>query len=193
MGSGDEGEVGLRAVLQSMLDHQPSPTLTPTPTATQPQLKRQSNPLASQDAAFMVWAGLRGAVGLALALLVAQTGGDQRAGKQMLFMVAGLAFLTLIVNGTTSGPLLEWWGMLGVPEVFIIFLVNLIITRLRLTINLISIFNFNLYSRTWPWLGLGLRFLEHSKLFLHQLTTEIRTLGEAQNAHKAQETHDPAL
>jgi NhaP-type Na+/H+ or K+/H+ antiporter len=70
----------------------------------------------------MVWAGLRGAVGLALALLVAQTGGDQRAGKQMLFMVAGLAFLTLIVNGTTSGPLLEWWGMLGVPEVFIIFL-----------------------------------------------------------------------
>ena len=41
----------------------------------------------------------------------------QRAGKQMLFMVAGLAFLTLIVNGTTSGPLLRWWNMLGMPEV----------------------------------------------------------------------------
>lgn len=32
-------------------------------------------------------------------------------------MVAGLAFLTLIINGTTSGPLLKYWRMLGIPEV----------------------------------------------------------------------------
>ena len=65
----------------------------------------------------MVWAGLRGAVGLAFAQLVLQSGGDQRAGKQLLFVVAGLALLTLIVQGATCGPLLEKWGMLGIPTV----------------------------------------------------------------------------
>ncbi len=65
----------------------------------------------------MVWAGLRGAVGLALAQFVFHAGGDQRAGKQLLFMVAGLAFLTLIVQGMTCGIVLEQWGMLGIPKV----------------------------------------------------------------------------
>ena len=49
------------------------------------KLTRISRPLpgtSPKDAAFMVWAGLRGAVGLALALVVSQSGGDQRHGKQ---------------------------------------------------------------------------------------------------------------
>lgn len=60
----------------------------------------------------MVWAGLRGAVGLSLALLVFQSGGDQRAGKQVLFVVSGLAFLTLVVNGVLSKRVLQKLGML---------------------------------------------------------------------------------
>jgi NhaP-type Na+/H+ or K+/H+ antiporter len=82
-----------------------------------PLLTRMGGGTNPKDAAFVVWAGLRGAVGLALAQLVLQSGGDQRAGKQLLFVVAGLALLTLIVQGTTCGPLLAKWGMLGIPTV----------------------------------------------------------------------------
>jgi len=82
-----------------------------------PFLRRMGGGTNPKDAAFVVWAGLRGAVGLALAQLVLQSGGDQRAGKQLLFVVAGLALLTLIVQGATCGPLLEKWGMLGIPTV----------------------------------------------------------------------------
>ena len=35
---------------------------------------------------------------------------------QVVFLVSGLAFLTLIVNGITCGPLLQNWGMLGKPD-----------------------------------------------------------------------------
>ncbi|KAH8044737.1 carbonate dehydratase [Aureococcus anophagefferens] len=69
-------------------------------------------------AGFMVWGGLRGAVGLALAVYVKTTlqqngdPDDAKDGKRILFHVAGLAFLTLTINGTTAGPLLKLWGML---------------------------------------------------------------------------------
>jgi len=82
-----------------------------------PVLERLGGGTSQKDAGFMVWAGLRGAVGLSLAMLVLQTGGDQRAGKQIVFVVAGLAFLTIFVQGCTCGPLLNYWKMLGIPEV----------------------------------------------------------------------------
>ena len=75
-----------------------------------PLLKVLGTGTTPKDAAFMVWAGLRGAVGLALALLVLQSGGDQRAGLQVRLCVSGLAFLTLIINGITAGPLLPTTG-----------------------------------------------------------------------------------
>mmetsp|Transcript_34289 Transcript_34289/g.90523 ORF Transcript_34289/g.90523 Transcript_34289/m.90523 type:complete len:1083 (-) Transcript_34289:297-3545(-) len=82
-----------------------------------PVLKRIGYGTTPKESAFMVWAGLRGAVGISLAILVTQNGGDQRAGQEVLFMVSGLAFLTLVVSGTTSGALLDYWQMLGAPEV----------------------------------------------------------------------------
>ena len=69
-----------------------------------------------KDAGFMVWAGLRGAVGVSLAILV-QNGGDKRAGQQVMFLTSGLAFLTLIVSGTSAGIILRAAGMLKGPEV----------------------------------------------------------------------------
>ena len=81
-----------------------------------PALKVLGTGTNPKDAAFIVWAGLRGAVGLSLSLLVYQSGGDQRAGLQVVFTVSGLALLTLLVNGITCGPVLEAWGMLGDSE-----------------------------------------------------------------------------
>ena len=82
-----------------------------------PVLKNLGYGTSPKDSAFMVWAGLRGAVGISLAILVVQNGGDERAGQEILFLVSGLAFLTLLVSGTTSGALLRYWGMIGAPAI----------------------------------------------------------------------------
>ncbi|KAK7242446.1 potassium:proton antiporter [Aureococcus anophagefferens] len=72
-------------------------------------------------AGFMVWGGLRAppAWRRGLRKTTLQQNGDPddaKDGKRILFHVAGLAFLTLTINGTTAGPLLKLWGMVGLPE-----------------------------------------------------------------------------
>jgi len=83
-----------------------------------PLLKRIGYGTAPKDAGFMVWGGLRGAVGLALAVFVrsALIQADPAAASQIFFMVAGLAFLTLLINATTSGPVLKKTGMVGISK-----------------------------------------------------------------------------
>jgi NhaP-type Na+/H+ or K+/H+ antiporter len=81
-----------------------------------PLLQRLGYGTTPKDAFFMVYGGLRGAVGLALGISVRSTIDDAKAGDQIVFFVSGLAFLTLIVNGTTSGWVLRKLGMVGVPE-----------------------------------------------------------------------------
>ena len=70
--------------------------------------------ISVHEASFMVWAGLRGAVGLALALVVLQDGRDKRAGQQLVAMVSGLSFLTIVLQGSTCGAVLRYWRMLEV-------------------------------------------------------------------------------
>lgn len=63
----------------------------------------------------MSWGGLRGAVGLALALSMKTEMDIQNKtdrGDLMVFLVGGFAGLTLIINATTCGPLLEMLGMI---------------------------------------------------------------------------------
>lgn len=71
-----------------------------------------------KDSAFMVWGGLRGGVAIALAIYVRAVlqGVDDRAGAQVVFHVAGIAFLTICFNGITSGPFLKFFGMVGLTE-----------------------------------------------------------------------------
>jgi NhaP-type Na+/H+ or K+/H+ antiporter len=79
----------------------------------------------------MGWAGLRGAVGIALALslnseVIHYTSSEEldeatreqyRHYTEKLFgMVGGIAFLTLVINGTSSGPLLRWLGLVTPSE-----------------------------------------------------------------------------
>jgi sodium/hydrogen exchanger 10/11 len=60
----------------------------------------------------ITWGGLRGAVGLALALVVAQTPGIPHSiSSKILFHSAGIVMLTLIVNATTTKYLLAALGM----------------------------------------------------------------------------------
>jgi len=77
-----------------------------------------------REAVFMSFGGLRGAVGIALALLLSAevfkateesdlfTRNQYREYSEKMFaFVGGVAFLTLIVLGPTSGPLLRWLGL----------------------------------------------------------------------------------
>eukprot|EP00736_Rhodelphis_marinus_P013566 Rmarinus@m.15345 len=64
--------------------------------------------LSWKNSCVLVYGGLRGAVGLALALIVEQ---DQRfeegVRSRILFHVAGIAMLTLVINGSTTGMLIQ--------------------------------------------------------------------------------------
>ncbi|KAA0146531.1 hypothetical protein FNF29_08003 [Cafeteria roenbergensis] len=84
-----------------------------------PCLRATGYGLGGREFAVMTWAGLRGAVGLILALQVANNelhGEPQGAivGHRFLFFMAGITVLTLLVNGTTTGPLVKYLGI-GAP------------------------------------------------------------------------------
>jgi len=82
-----------------------------------PALKRLGYSTNPKDTFFMGWGGLRGAVGLALAIYVKGHIEDEKAGDQLVFHIAGVSFLTLVVNGASSAYILRRFGMIGLPEI----------------------------------------------------------------------------
>lgn len=76
-----------------------------------------------KETTFQIYGGLRGAVGIALAIyldheIVAfvnlfglDMSTEEEHVAQVYFMVGGMAFLTLFVNGATAGPFLKWLGL----------------------------------------------------------------------------------
>jgi len=76
--------------------------------------------VSAKDAMVMTWGGLRGAVGLALAI---QIYNDKAGGKienheahRVLFFVGGVALLTTIVNATTAPALVNWLGITAMQQ-----------------------------------------------------------------------------
>ena len=79
---------------------------------TQPIANRLSDGVTRRDSLVIVWGGLRGAVSLALALLLAQREDiDPELRRQILFVTAGVVLLTILVNGSTIGHLLKRLGL----------------------------------------------------------------------------------
>ncbi|XP_060556352.1 sodium/hydrogen exchanger 10-like isoform X2 [Ruditapes philippinarum] len=78
-----------------------------------PILKHTGYGLTWREGTVMTWGGLRGAVGLALALQVAHHDriDQETVGNRVLIHVSGVVFLTLLVNATTIYGLLEVLGM----------------------------------------------------------------------------------
>jgi len=88
-------------------------------------LSPEKQAVSLSDALVMTWGGLRGAVGLALAIQVSADGAPNEAGEKqiaddkaelVLFFVSGIAFLTTLVNATTAPKLVEWLGIAGMPR-----------------------------------------------------------------------------
>lgn len=81
-----------------------------------PLIKTIGIGITREKAIVLVWGGLRGAVSLALALIVAQDPAiDQTAGDQILFLCAGLVVLSILINGTTMGAVLGWLKLDRLP------------------------------------------------------------------------------
>jgi hypothetical protein len=70
-----------------------------------PLLERIGVGITRGKATVLVWGGLRGAVSLSLALSLAQDGAvPEQLREQILFLTAGIVFLTIVINGST----MEW-------------------------------------------------------------------------------------
>merc|ERR1719327_908716 len=73
-----------------------------------PLLGRVGKPFHWKEGVIVVWSGLRGAVGLALAVIAAlEPEIDKAMGAKMMFHVGGIAALTTLVNATTCAPMLQ--------------------------------------------------------------------------------------
>lgn len=69
-----------------------------------------------QEVVVMTWSGLRGAVGLAMALCVdLEPNINRRMGSRVMFHVGGIAALTTLVNATTCSKLLAYLGLTKTP------------------------------------------------------------------------------
>lgn len=74
-----------------------------------PFLKYTGYSITLRKSLVMVWAGLRGAVGLALSLFVLFDGqiGDRSFRLLAFFFMGLIAAITILVQGTTTGLLLQ--------------------------------------------------------------------------------------
>eukprot|EP00971_Amphidinium_carterae_P198842 3945896-Amphidinium_carterae.1 len=87
-------------------------------------LHAEGEAVTAADAAVITWGGLRGAVGLALAIQVFNGRAededgvpriDEREAQRVLFFVGGIAFLTTIVNAPTCPFLVSYLELTALP------------------------------------------------------------------------------
>jgi CPA1 family monovalent cation:H+ antiporter len=64
----------------------------------------------------MFWGGLRGAISLALALSLTTSIFDDVVIAELQLMTFGVVLFTLLVQGTTIGPLLKRLGLAAIPD-----------------------------------------------------------------------------
>lgn len=82
-----------------------------------PVMKRCGYGLSIRESAILSWGGLRGALGLTMALMVSYTLSiPEPIRRQVLFLTAGIVTLTLTVNATTIGWLLRKLGLTKIPS-----------------------------------------------------------------------------
>lgn len=73
--------------------------------------------LTWKEGLVMVWSGLRGAIGLLMAVLLDQeTSINELQGSQVLFHISGFATMTLLINGTFAPLVLQSLGMMATVE-----------------------------------------------------------------------------
>ncbi len=103
-----------------------------------PLLNRSGEPCTVAETLFMTFAGLRGALGIALALASADNAsdnGNDTVGKDLFFMVSGLASFTLLFNGSTAGWVLLKLKLVDDPNAPISPQLQQVLERIRTFIS----------------------------------------------------------
>lgn len=81
-----------------------------------PIMKRSGYGLNKKESIILTWGGLRGALGMTLALMVSYTPAiPDGIRSQVLFFTAGIVTLTLCINATTMRWLLNKLGLIYIP------------------------------------------------------------------------------
>lgn len=81
-----------------------------------PVMKRSGYGLNQKESIILTWGGLRGALGMTLALMVSYTPAiPEEIRSQVLFFTAGIVTLTLCINATTMRWLLNRLGLIYIP------------------------------------------------------------------------------
>jgi len=82
-----------------------------------PFLRAGEYGLRGREAVIAGWGGLRGAVGLTLALVIRSSPGVSRqVGSLTVFYMGGIVVLNLLINATTVGPLVTYLGLQRKPN-----------------------------------------------------------------------------
>jgi NhaP-type Na+/H+ or K+/H+ antiporter len=100
-----------------------------------PFLNRAGEASNYGEGLFMTYAGLRGALSIALALEGASNAsdrGDEDFGKELFFMVTWLGSLTLLLNGSTAGKLLLYFKLIDDPDAPPSPMLQQVLTRIKL-------------------------------------------------------------
>lgn len=75
-----------------------------------PLFRQMGDPISTGEATVASWGGLRGAVSLALALVVSQHPDiPQMIREQVIVVTAGVVLLTILLNGSTIARVLHWF------------------------------------------------------------------------------------
>lgn len=83
-----------------------------------PVFQRLKYGFSWKEALICSWGGLRGAVGLALGLVIRLDTSIEEAHRQeLMFQIAGMVILTLVINGATMGPLIRRLGLLEISAI----------------------------------------------------------------------------
>lgn len=86
-----------------------------------PIMKSLGYGLTKRESVILTWGGLRGALGMTLALMVSYTPAiPEEIRSQILFFTAGIVTLTLSINATTMRWLLKKLGLISTPSARII-------------------------------------------------------------------------
>lgn len=83
-----------------------------------PVLRKSGYGITKKQIVVLIYGGLRGALGLCLALIVGVDSTlPQRFRQITVFYMCGMAMLTIIVNGLTCGKLVNYVEMITYPEI----------------------------------------------------------------------------
>lgn len=81
-----------------------------------PILRKLNSEFSKSKAIVLTWGGLRGVVGLTLALAVIQNPRiSPELGDQILFLTAGIVILTIVINGSTMLSVIKWLDLDKLP------------------------------------------------------------------------------